>query len=296
MAITKTGQAAEQAEKNLASRTISNPFLTEEQRRLVGTIPTTTTRNVFGTNIQVQNKDLPFTEQVRAIANQPTVVTQKGGELVAPTNQAALQSAVANVGSQKYQTPEQAAAYIKSLQSALGVKAPQESAQEIRDAAVTQLQEAAHRQAVADASGLASRGLGDSAIGAALSQLRGTRLAGEKTQALAGISLADQARMDAYNRQLLGDAMQAGAQQSQFGAQQAQAGLQAQQSLADDEFRRRQAAYEAQLAQIQQANTADLAAIQKRQANVSAGLGLFGDLANTAASATVGGITAARSK
>lgn len=273
MAITQTGKDAEAAQRSLANRTVTNPYLTEEKKKL-GAIPTTRNVNILGQQLTVPMGS--GIDRFRAIANAPVTTTQSGGDLVQAPNQAALQAATENVAGQKYQTPEQAAGYIKSLQASLGVKSPEASSQAIRDAATESLQESAHRQAVSDASGLASRGLGDSAIGAALAQSRGTRLAGEKTQAMAGIDLADQSRMDAYNRQLMGDAMQTGAQQSQFGAQVAGQGLQAQQAMADDEFRRKQAAYQAQLDQINQANAADLAAIQKRQANISAGLGFAG--------------------
>lgn len=279
MALLQGGKDAERAQSNIRSRSVDNAFV-EQFSEPPPENP--------GGGMREQGQ---YYRDFEAWYNRKKEFEQQAlRRPIQAENQQAIEQAAAAVGSQKYQTPEQAAGYIKSLQSALGVRAPQESSKAIRSAAVADLKDAAHRQAVADASALASRGLGDSAIGAALAQQRGARFSGEKARTLSGIDLADQARMDAYNRQLMGDAMQTGAAQSQFGAQTAQAGLQAQQMLAADEAQRRQQAYQAYLDQINQRNMADTMAINKRAANVQAGLGFAGAALGAAGSAASGNI------
>lgn len=289
MAVTATGQAAKEAEQNLATRKVPNPFVTEEQRRL-GIVPQSRTANVFGTNVEVPFKDLNWMQQGALIARTPTTVTQEGGKLVRATNQPALESASKAVGDVKYQSPEQSAAYISQLRSALGLKGPEDTAEATRKAAFGQLNREAYMGSLRDAANLSAQGQERGARSQALSVLRGTELAGKKAQTEADIQQARAQQMADYERMLFGAAQQQGGAMSQFEAQRAQQALGAQQALTDDEWRRQMAAYEAMLAQNQQANTADMAAIQKRQANVAAGLGVFGDVLDAGASLGSAGI------
>jgi hypothetical protein len=283
MAITATGKAAEQAQENLRTRQIENPFITQ-QRATIGAVPTT--RNVsYGG--QTFNVPLSGMEQIKAIANAPKTITQEGGQLVRAQNQSALEAASKAVGDVKYQSPEQAASYIKGLQESLGLKGPEDASDATRKAAFSQLNREAYMGSLRDAANLSAQGQERGSRSQALSVLRGTELAGKKAQTEADIQQERARQMADYERMLFGAAQQQGGALSQFEAQRAQSALSAQQALTDDEWRRRMAAYEAALAQQQQANTADLAAIQKRQANVGAGLGFVGDLLG--AGAQVGG-------
>lgn len=187
-----------------------------------------------------------------------------------------------------YTDPSKASGYIQALQSQLGIEAPTSAGDSQKTAAYGQIDEAAHRAAVQQAGRLAASGLDESAIGAALAGRRATDAAGQKAQVGADIEQNQAARMDAFNRILMGQAVGTGqamtsqdmqrsgmlqnvelANKQALEAQQArQAGLQAQAggALSDEEFRRQEATYQAMLNQIQQQNTADMMQLQKDEA------------------------------
>lgn len=203
---------------------------------------------------------------------------------------------IKDVEDRDYTSAQDAGSYIKQLQKTLGVKGPESIKSEMLADADRKMDTAAHRQAVLDASGLASRGLTNSGTAAALESQRGINLAGQKAGYAVDVAQSEADRMDAYRRELMGAAQANAAQQAQFGLsadaqQQAQqrAQFDAASTVTDQQYRNIMAQYQNQLDQLQQANTTDMLTLQQNQAErdknsalISSGIGLAGSLGGAA--------------
>lgn len=210
------------------------------------------------------------------------------------------------VSDARYMQAGDAGRYLLDLQKSLGISGPQSNLESARAAVMDTLDRGAYQTSLADAQKLAAQGQQTGARSQALASLRGMELAGQRTQAEAGLQAEEGRRLDQYNQALLNAAQQQAQAQSQFRMQKAQmeteasrtdAQLKAQrelqraetalrsgESLNAEEYRRRMAEYQNALDQVQQANTADVLAIQDRESK----RGLAGTI--------VGGVLGAASK
>lgn len=109
-----------------------------------------------------------------------------------------------------------ASAYMTGIDKALGIQSPVDTRKTMRRAAMTQLNQGAHAQDVAEAARLQQMGAVGSPLELALQGRRATELAGQKAQTVADIEQDFANRQGEFDRQRRTGAMQAGRDMTDF--------------------------------------------------------------------------------
>lgn len=108
-----------------------------------------------------------------------------------------------------------ASGYLRGIDKALGIQTPEDTRKVVKKAAMTQLNQGAHAQDVAEAARLQQMGAVGSPLELALQGRRATELAGQKAQTVADIEQDYANRRDQYDLQRRNAALQSGRDMTQ---------------------------------------------------------------------------------